>query len=128
LRHKKSNKIAVALKKEEAYISSDFTLEFMVVEVFVLLGLDAAEVRVWLPMLRDSLWALSPRVLDTLILEEGSDRLSRKVGNQTPTYAAQRPRIVKVPKTYCIHQFWEDIGKHRYSDHNLNKLGNSRIV
>jgi len=43
----------------------------MVVEVFVLLGCDAAEVRVWLPTFRDSLRVLSSRVLDTLILEEG---------------------------------------------------------
>jgi len=53
---------------------------------------------------------------------------SRKVGNQTPICAAQHTTILKAPKTHCIHQFLEDVGKQGYCDHNLNKLGNSRIV
>ena len=87
LRHKEnSNKLSVALKREEAYISCDLTLEFMVVEVFVLLECDAAEVRVWVPTFWDSLSVLSSRVLNTLILEEGKDRMSQNlVTNHRPT-------------------------------------------
>ena len=85
-RKKNSNKLAVALKREEVYISSDLTFEIMVVKVFVLLECDAAEVRAWLPTFRDSLSVLSSRVLDTLILEEGKDRAPEKlVTNDQPT-------------------------------------------
>ena len=73
MRHKNSNKLSVALKREEAYISSDLTLEFMVVEISVLLGCDAAEVRVWLSTFRDSLSILSSRVFFSLsLLYEGT--------------------------------------------------------
>ena len=53
------HQVGVLFDLEEAYISSDLILEFMVAELFVLPGCDAAEVRVWLPKFQDSLSVLS---------------------------------------------------------------------
>jgi hypothetical protein len=78
------NKLAVVLKREEAYTSSYLTFEFIVVEVFAYLGCDAGEVGLVADISRQSIGSTF-KLLDSSILEEGNDRMSRKAGNQPST-------------------------------------------
>jgi hypothetical protein len=65
-----------------------------VITAFARLGRWAAHAISWLPTFRDNLSVLSSRIKQ-FALEDGTDRLSRNVGNHLPTYAAQNPVTAK---------------------------------
>ena len=85
----------------------DLGLRCSVVEAFTRVACCEVYIGIHLLMLWDNIWphlqgSSSPRRLNCLGLEDGTDRLSQNVNKQLPSYAAWHARRVKASCYLCL--------------------------